>query len=218
MPTNSSLSDIARRIVKINKSTGLSKETLQQIMAASKAKRASPKASRIERNKSKPVTKKVLTRSLTKTITRPKPVTKQLGIKLEKLINNCLPKQREYAIRDRVQIISIKVNKAGTQLQSRSLTHDNQVRPPQNRIHKHWVSKVINNEGDEKKPFSQSCVQFNCDCENACFTWEYALHEKNAAKIMFCNGEFPYITNPSLYPGICKHGFVLLHYIRMKKL
>lgn len=50
-----------------------------------------------------------------------------------------------------------------------------------------------------------SKVLVSCGCENFMYTWEYANAANGASRIIYCNGEPPVVTNPSLAFGLCKH-------------
>jgi hypothetical protein len=48
-------------------------------------------------------------------------------------------------------------------------------------------------------------VLVSCDCEDFCYTDEYALWTWGAAKIKYCNGEPAVMKNPGNIPMLCKH-------------
>lgn len=56
----------------------------------------------------------------------------------------------------------------------------------------------------------------SCSCEDFTFTFEVALHKKDAAEIEYSNGELPLIRNPKMIPGACKHVIKLLQTIKSK--
>lgn len=56
------------------------------------------------------------------------------------------------------------------------------------------------------------------NCEFYKFHCEYANNHHDAADIRFCNGEYPIITNPRLQPRMCKHGFILLKYLKKNRM
>jgi hypothetical protein len=51
------------------------------------------------------------------------------------------------------------------------------------------------------------------NCENFMFVWEYANAAHGASRIIYCNGEAPVVTNPSLAFGLCKHLVQLAHHL-----
>lgn len=61
-------------------------------------------------------------------------------------------------------------------------------------------------------------LKIACDCGNALFMWEVSDALKGAADIIYSNGAFPIITNPSLRPGCCKHIFKDLMFMVINKL
>lgn len=48
-------------------------------------------------------------------------------------------------------------------------------------------------------------VKVSCSCPDFWARWEYALHKRGAADIVYSNGEPPVVRNPRMYPGCCKH-------------
>jgi hypothetical protein len=56
----------------------------------------------------------------------------------------------------------------------------------------------------------QDQVLAQCSCENYMYMFEVANHSHGAAQIIYSNGEHPVITNPSLSPGLCLSGRMLL--------
>ena len=79
------------------------------------------------------------------------------------------------------------------------------------------VRSTVDNTGNAKQArkidtyvasvevFPKGQVIVSCSCPDFCFTWEYALNKKGAARIEYCNGEAPGTRNPSEKPGLCKH-------------
>ncbi len=51
----------------------------------------------------------------------------------------------------------------------------------------------------------QKRVKVSCDCEDFCFTWEYALMTWGAASIKYSNGEPAVMKNAGNIAGACKH-------------
>jgi hypothetical protein len=75
---------------------------------------------------------------------------------------------------------------------------------------------IINLERPEPKTrrskmnvFRAKRVLVACDCEDFCYTHEYALWTWGAAKIKFCNGEPAVMKNPGNLPMLCKHLFAV---------
>jgi len=71
---------------------------------------------------------------------------------------------------------------------------------------------------DPNKPISQQPIFVSCDCEDWCFRWEYAATVHGASKILYGNGEKPFMTNPQEIPGCCKHVSPVLEHIVRKGL
>lgn len=145
---------------------------------------------------------------------RPKAVKPKKGLTLDQLILATPNRVASYSKRDRVTLVSLKVSKDKNRIVSKTLTYDiTKSGPPQVRPHKHWFEKR------EDVPFYKAKkVKFNCDCEFYKFHCEYANNHHDAADIRFCNGEYPIITNPRLQPRMCKHGFILLKYLKKNRM
>ena len=94
---------------------------------------------------------------------------------------------------------------------SKTVTVDGKSRP---RTYNHHI---VARDFSPKLRFSKA-VHVSCQCPDFCFRWEYALHSHGAADIKFCNGEPPIIKNPSMIPGMCKHGLAVMEQIARKKL
>jgi hypothetical protein len=75
--------------------------------------------------------------------------------------------------------------------------------PKGNKVPTKYKCSVIGLEDDG--PLSGQRCMFSCECDRYMYYYEYALAQKGAAKIKFCNGNAPTVTNPSLIPGGCKH-------------
>lgn len=58
---------------------------------------------------------------------------------------------------------------------------------------------------------SKSNVKVSCSCPDFCFQYEYVLARRNAADIVYCNGEAP---QEPKKPGCCKHIFMLVKELR----
>ena len=93
--------------------------------------------------------------------------------------------------------------------------HNDPLRPGAvKRVH---VVTVFGRDNPNKK-ISEQPIFMNCDCEDWCFRWEYAATIHGASKIMYGNGEPPFMTNPQLFPGCCKHLSAVLEHIHNRKL
>lgn len=184
-----SLTDIAHRLTKISKVT-----------TAAQAKNKADKTSKF----AKPARKI-------------KPLAARKGLTIDELIKFANPDRVSNARRDQVTIVSFRVGgkPAGTKIFSKTMTYDNEVSPPQVRPHKHWIAKV---EEDQHLKFNSAKVLAHCDCEDFKFVFEYALTHHGASTIKFSNGDPPVVKNPRLYPGICKHLWVLGKYLQKTKI
>lgn len=64
---------------------------------------------------------------------------------------------------------------------------------------------VIGLDKTVTKVSAQKKVSISCDCEDWCFTWEYAMSTWGAASIKYSNGDPAVMKNPGNHPGACKH-------------
>lgn len=64
---------------------------------------------------------------------------------------------------------------------------------------------VIGIDTNLKPIGKQRRVFISCNCEDHCYTWEYALAAHGATHIIYGNGEPPVMKNPYQIPGCCKH-------------
>ena len=78
------------------------------------------------------------------------------------------------------------------------------------RIHRQVIKQVFSDNTTQKVP----TFIVSCTCPRWMYMWEYAMAKRGAAQIIYGNGEPPSETNPSLSPGICKHVFKALLYIK----
>ena len=146
-------------------------------------------------------------------VLRPKPLKPKKGFDLLTILGKTRGAIIENAKRDKVKIVAVRVSKAGNKLFSKSLTYDRTKGKIQIRPHKHWI------EQDEGGKFTKaSKLKLSCDCEHWMFTYEYAMTHHNASWIKFSNGEFPILKNPRLQPGLCKHLWTLLVYVKRNRL
>jgi hypothetical protein len=77
-------------------------------------------------------------------------------------------------------------------------------------IRKHKTFIIGAETDDDNNPVDKPInkhkkVICSCDCESWVFTFENAVAEHGASRIVYGNGEPPVVTNPSLAPGLCKH-------------
>jgi hypothetical protein len=115
------------------------------------------------------------------------------------------------AMRDHVTIVSLKRSKTNpNRLNSQSLTYEIG-QPP--RRYRHVLIRL-----DEGKRFSKSRLLVSCGCDDHMFKWEYALTKRGNSQIVYGNGEPAVNSNPSNYPGCCKHIYTLLKLVKQKNL
>ena len=138
---------------------------------------------------------------------KPKP-----GLTLQQLIDSTekyFPGSVENAMRDKVTIVNLK--KKANVITCDSMTYNGTKSVPEIRKHSQTIIKRAYNKDDPNLglPFSKAKVLVSCSCDQFKFAFEYALTERNAARIQYSNGEFPVIKNPKLIPGGCKHCWVL---------
>lgn len=76
-----------------------------------------------------------------------------------------------------------------------------------NRIPKPRETYMIGLDRDDpSKPLAKhKRILVSCSCEYYVFTCEYANAYHGAGRIIYCNGEPPMMTNPSMLPSLCKH-------------
>lgn len=72
---------------------------------------------------------------------------------------------------------------------------------------------IIGLETDSGLPITRQRVLMQCDCENYVYTFEYANAAHNAARITYCNGQYPTFMNPQLAYGCCKHLVAFANYL-----
>lgn len=73
---------------------------------------------------------------------------------------------------------------------------------------------IIAMDSAEPKITKQKKIKVDCDCDDHCFTWEYALWTWGASNIKRCNGEPAVQKNPGNYPGSCKHVYRVMKEIK----
>jgi hypothetical protein len=56
----------------------------------------------------------------------------------------------------------------------------------------------------------KKAVKVSCSCDDFWSVWEYALTQKGAADIEYCNGDPPVEKNPQYVAGCCKHLYKIL--------
>lgn len=150
---------------------------------------------------------------------RPVQPPRKPGLNLKQMLNataKYFPSRVENAERDNVTIP--KMQKKGDAILCESLTYNGTKKVPEIRKHKQIVRKraVAENDPNRILPFSLAKVHVSCTCEDHLYTFEYALAERDAAKITYSNSEFPIIKNPKLIPGLCKHLWVVVNKILEK--
>lgn len=154
-----------------------------------------------------------------KATVRPDIPAKKPGLTLKQMLNataRYFPTRVDNAIRDKVTIS--RMQKKGDTILCESLTYNGTKKVPDIRKHKQIVRKRARAENDPNRalPFSMAKVHVSCTCEDHLYTFEYALAERDAARITYSNSEFPLIKNPKLIPGLCKHLWVAVNKILEK--
>ena len=87
------------------------------------------------------------------------------GLNIDQLIASCPRNIRENAIRDKVTITGLKLNKAKNKIFSKSLTYDNTSGRQKIRLHKHVVEKLFTDNEPENVKFSKARrILVMCDC------------------------------------------------------
>ncbi len=89
-----------------------------------------------------------------------------------------------------------------------------------NRLIKSKVYSTHNIQGIRKSPpytkyiatveIDKKAVKVSCSCDDFWSVWEYALTQKGAADIEYCNGQAPVEKNPRLVAGTCKHLYKII--------
>lgn len=69
------------------------------------------------------------------------------------------------------------------------------------KLYKVWIT--FTHETLKSKIKTSSLVHVQCSCSDYMYTWEYANAAHNAARLFYCNGEYPIEKNPGLAPGLC---------------
>ena len=83
-------------------------------------------------------------------------------------------------------------------------------------IHHCWVYSA---DADYNGKLIQcNAVKTSCDCERWKFTFEVSQGVRNAADIIYSDGDLPYDRNPKLKISVCKHLIVALRYILANQL
>lgn len=99
-----------------------------------------------------------------------------------------------------VQIKSIQRNKNKPLLKFTTITR---VPGEDPRVH---TQRVYAADPNYQGPLYECpAIKVACSCGNHLFQHEVALATRGGADIIYSNGDFPIITNPSLKPTICKH-------------
>lgn len=141
------------------------------------------------------------------------------GLNMNQLIACCDQTRRDNAIRDSVKIVTLK-RSGKEKIVSKSLTYDNTTGVLKVRPHKHVVEIMPSAGGEHiNVTFSKAKrLLVGCDCEDWLYRFEYAMDKRWGASngIQYGNAEYPEETNPSLNPGICKHLWVLLRFMKQK--
>ncbi len=143
---------------------------------------------------------------------RPKTPARKPGLTLKQMLNattRFFPSRIETAERDNVTVTNMR--RRANVIECETLTYNGTKKVPEIRKHKQLVRKRAVDASDPnlKLPFGRATVHVSCNCEDHTFTFEYALAERDAAKMTYSNGEFPIIKNPKLVPGLCKHLYVV---------
>lgn len=61
-------------------------------------------------------------------------------------------------------------------------------------------------------------IKISCDCLRWVYHYEYAAWYRGVSDLLYCNGEFPVITNPGLRVNGCKHCIQALNSLIVNKL
>jgi hypothetical protein len=138
----------------------------------------------------------------------PETAATKRGMSLRELIR-CTPKLFLYnATEVRARTIELKKTQtARPVIYGQMVTDDPWRRDRTRRIHETYI---IGMDDDDKKPITRhKKVLIQCSCENFVYVFEYANASVGASRLIYCNGDYPYMTNPSLAPGCCKHVIAL---------
>lgn len=99
-----------------------------------------------------------------------------------------------------VSITSVKRNTKKPLIKFTTVTKEPGQQP---RTH---VQRIYATDPNYKGPlYLCSSIRVTCSCGDHLFRAEVALSYRNAADIIYSNGNFPIETNPTLKPQVCKH-------------
>lgn len=74
------------------------------------------------------------------------------------------------------------------------------------KIRRYHETYIVGLDDNQSKPVNKHTkVLVQCSCESFVYNFEYANARRGASYMIYCNGEPPVWTNPSMAPGLCKH-------------
>lgn len=112
-----------------------------------------------------------------------------------------------------VQIKSVQRNKNKPLLKFTTITREPNQKP---RVH---VQRIYATDPNYTGPlYLCPSIRVACDCGNNLFQWEIANAYHGVSDVIYSNGDFPIVTNPSLRPGCCKHILKCLLFMVYSKL
>jgi hypothetical protein len=100
-----------------------------------------------------------------------------------------------------VRIKRVQYNERSNLYKFTTETYDPETK--QYRIH---IQRIYPADREYKGKLSECpAIKVTCSCGNYLFCAEVALSYHNAADIIYSDGSYPIIKNPSLKPQVCKH-------------
>lgn len=141
------------------------------------------------------------------------PTTVKKGLTLKKMVTNSLILDRNNS--KNVHVLTTKFTTSAKGRKAVIGTCQSAPKKAGEKTEKYKCS-VIGLEDDG--PLSAQKCMVSCPCERFTYYCEYALTKKGAAKIKFCNGDPPVVTNPNMITGMCKHLIALSAELIKKKL
>lgn len=142
------------------------------------------------------------------------------GMTIDQIIKSCPPRVAYGAQSAVIETATPKITKDKRQKlickTKTMLTLDDRRKPPPP-MRKYMTTVECVEPGKFIKA-RDALVKVSCQCDDYWSTWEFALHRKGAADIIYSNGEPCDVRNPKFIPGCCKHIFAVLKGIRGHKI
>lgn len=137
-----------------------------------------------------------------------------MSMTLDQIIKSSLPLRKANA-----RLVKVVAYKTGRDKQGLATAVAKTYTPQEYNMQRKLVSARDQNKYVSSIKFldKKLHVKVSCSCPDFVFAgWEWSLHERGAADIVYGNGEPPNEKNPSYLPGCCKHLIALRALVKGK--